>query len=79
MSLLQKKYLEAISIKNPDYSLGVYIKFGKNLKPLKTDTARKPISKVVEWCQFELHSLFLCRDNCVQVSTGMYSNKRVLE
>ncbi len=44
MSLTQSKNFEAISIKTPPWR---FIKFGKNLQPLKTDTARKPISKLV--------------------------------
>ncbi len=58
------------------YSLGGFSKFDKNSKPLETVTARKPISKEVEWCQFELHSWFQCKENCGQVRAGMYSNKR---
>ncbi len=33
------------------------------LSLLKTDTARKPISKGMEWRLFEPHSFFRCRDN----------------
>ncbi len=38
----------------------------KNLKPHKTDTARKPISKGVEWWLFEPHRMFQCRVTAVQ-------------
>ncbi len=47
------------------------MEFGKKLKLLKTDTARKPISKGVEWCLFEPHSLFRCGDSYGKVDVGM--------
>ncbi len=72
-NLYKCKMLKLWPQKRPD---GVFIKFPQILNPLKTDTTRKPTSKGVEWCQFELHSWFQCRESCGQVRAGMYSNKR---